>query len=82
MSFRVQNARPDGSPVTLAIDVDGRSEAPVELPGASIRILDVPVPRGARVLRLSGRPTFVPHDLTGSSDVRRLLVGLATGDPQ
>ncbi len=82
VSFRVQNARPDGAPVTLAIDVDGRSEAPVELPGASIRLLDVPVPRGARVLRLSGRPTFVPHDLTGSSDVRRLLVGLATGDPR
>jgi len=82
VSFRVENARPDGAPVTLAIDVDGRSEPPIELPGASVRDLDVPVPRGARVLRLTGRPTFVPHELTGSSDFRRLFVGLATGDPR
>jgi len=82
VSFRVQNARPDGAPVTLTIDVDGRSEPPVELPGASVRDLDVPVPPGARVLRLSGRPTFVPHELTGSSDFRRLFVGLATGEPR
>jgi hypothetical protein len=82
VSFRVQNARPDGAPVTLAIDVDGRSEPPFELPGAFVRDLDVPVPQGARVLRLSGRPTFVPHDLTGSSDFRRLFVGLAPGDPR
>ena len=80
MSFRVQNARPDGAPVTLAIDVDGRREPPFELPVASVRDLDVPVARGARVLRLTGRPTFVPHELTGSSDFRRLLVGLAPGD--
>ena len=33
VSFRVENARPDGAPVTLAIDVDGRSEPPFELPG-------------------------------------------------
>ncbi|MGZ5428618.1 MAG: hypothetical protein ACXWFS_06380, partial [Thermoanaerobaculia bacterium] len=82
VSFRVENARPDGAPVTLAIDVDGRSEPPFELPGASVRDLDVPVPQGARVLRLSGRPTFVPHELTGSSDFRRLFVGLAPGDPR
>ena len=82
VSFRVENARPDGAPVTLAIDVDGKSEPPVELPGASVRDLEVPVPRGARVLRLSGRPTFVPHELTGSSDFRRLFVRLATGDPR
>jgi hypothetical protein len=82
VSFRVENARPDGAPVTLAIDVDGRSEPPFELPGASVRDLDVRVPQGARVLRLSGRPTFVPHELTGSSDFRRLFVGLAPGDPR
>ncbi len=81
VSFRVENARPDGLPVTLAIDVDGRSEAPFELPGASSRDLTVTVPRGAQVLRVSGSPTFVPHELTGSSDFRRLAVRLATGDP-
>ena len=68
--------------MTLAIDIDGRSDPPVELPGASVRDLDVPVPRGARVLRLTGRPTFVPHELTGSSDFRRLLVGIAPGAPR
>jgi O-antigen ligase len=81
VSFRVENARPDGLSVTLAIDVDGLSEAPFELPGASSRDLTVTVPRGAQVLRVSGRPTFVPHELTGSSDFRRLAVRLATGDP-
>ena len=82
MSFRVENARPDGAPVTLAIDVDGRSEPPVELPGASVRDLDVPVAGGARVLRLSGSPTFVPRELRGRADFRRLFVRLAPGDPQ
>jgi O-antigen ligase len=81
VSFRVENARPDGLPVTIAIDVDGRSAAPFELPGASSRELTVTVPPGAQVLRVSGRPTFVPHELTGSSDFRRLAVRLATGDP-
>ncbi|MFI5120918.1 MAG: O-antigen ligase family protein [Thermoanaerobaculia bacterium] len=82
VSFRVENARPDGRPVTLGIDVDGRSEPPFELPGGSVRDLSVPVSQGARVLRLSGRPTFVPHELTGSSDFRRLLVRFAPGDPR
>ncbi|HMA29304.1 MAG TPA: hypothetical protein VKS23_05525, partial [Thermoanaerobaculia bacterium] len=82
VSFRVRNARPDGAPVTLVIDVDGRSEAPVEVPGGSTRNLDVPFPSGARVLRVSGRPTFVPHELTGSSDFRRLFIGLAPGEPR
>jgi hypothetical protein len=81
VSFRVENARPDGLPVTLAIDVDGRGAAPFELLGASTRDLTVIVPRGAEVLRVSGRPTFVPHELTGSTDFRQLSVRLATGDP-
>ncbi|HEX5856115.1 MAG TPA: O-antigen ligase family protein, partial [Thermoanaerobaculia bacterium] len=81
VTFRVENARPDGLPVTLAIDVDGRSDAPLEVPGASSRDLTVTVPRGGQVLGVSGRPTFVPHELTGSSDFRRLAVRLATGDP-
>ncbi len=80
VSFRVRNARPDGAPVTVAIDVDGKSEPPFELPGASARDLQVPVPQGARVLRLTGSPTFVPHELTGSSDFRRLFVGIAPGE--
>ena len=81
VSLRVENARPDGLPVTLAIDVDGRSAPQFELPGGSSRDLTVTVPRGAQVLRVSSRPTFVPHELTGSSDFRRLAVRLATGDP-
>ena len=82
VSFRVENPRPDGAAVTLSIDVDGKSEPPFELPGASVRNVDVPVPRGAQVLRLSGRPTFVPHALTGNSDFRTLSVRLAPGDPR
>ncbi len=82
VSFRIENARPDGAPVTLSVDVDGRSEPPFELPGASVRDLDVRVSQGARVFRLTGRPTFVPHELTGSADFRRLLVRIAPGDPR
>ncbi len=80
VSFRVENARPDGLPVTLAIDLDGRLESGFELPGASSRDLTVAVPPGAEVLRVSGRPVFVPHDLTGSADFRRLSFRLAPGD--
>ncbi len=82
VSFRVENARPDGASVTLAIDVDGRSEPSIEVPANAVRDLDVPVTAGARVVRLSGRPTFVPHELTGSSDFRTLFVRVAPGDPR
>jgi len=80
VSFRVENARPDGHPVTLVLDVDGRREPAFELPGASARDLTVPIPPGAQVLRVSGRPAFVPHDLTGSADFRTLSFRLAPGD--
>ncbi|MDL2719130.1 MAG: O-antigen ligase family protein, partial [Acidobacteriota bacterium] len=80
VSFRVENARPDGHPVTLAVDFDGRLEPAFELPGASTRDLTVAVPPGAQVLRVSGRPVFVPHDLTGSADFRRLSFRIAPGD--
>ena len=81
MSFRVENARPDGHPVTLAVDLDGRLESSFEIPGASSRDLTVAVPAGAQVLRVSGSPAFVPHDLTGSADFRRLSFRLAPGAP-
>jgi hypothetical protein len=34
------------------------------------------------VLRVTGRPTFVPRELTGSSDSRELSVRLAPEDPR
>lgn len=80
LSFRVENARPDGLPVTIATDADGRENPPIEIPGASMREITIPVLRDAQVLCLSARPTFVPHDLTGSSDFRRLSFRLAPGD--
>jgi O-antigen ligase len=80
VSFRVENARPDGRAVTLAVDLDGRLEPPVELPAASARDLTVAVPPGAQVLRVSGRPVFVPHELVGGADFRTLSFRLAPGD--
>jgi hypothetical protein len=80
VSFRVENARPDGLTVMLAIDLDGRPDSAFELPGASSRDLTVAAPPGTQVLRVSGRPAFVPHDLTGSADFRRLCFRLAPGD--
>lgn len=79
-SFRLENARPDGLPLTIALDVDGRGVPPFEVPGASTRIVTVSAPRDTHVLCLSGSPTFVPHELTGSSDFRRLSFRLAPGD--
>jgi hypothetical protein len=80
VSFRVQNARPDGVPIALAIDIDGRRRPPVEIPADGAREVSVPFPPGAQVLCVIARPPFVPHDLTGSADYRRLSFRLAAED--
>jgi O-antigen ligase len=79
-AFRVQNARPDGLPMTLVVDVDGRRATSLPIPGGSSREMTVPVARGAGMLCVTGSPTFVPHELTGVADFRRLSFRLAPGD--
>jgi O-antigen ligase len=78
ITFRIQNARPDGDPVTVRLDVDGRGETALEVPGGGeTRDVAVPVPEGGRVLRLRANPSFVPDELDGKGDRRRLAVRLA-----
>ncbi len=76
VSFRVENARPDGRPVTLVLSLDGRAQPAIEIAGASSRDVTVAIPSGTRVLRVTGHPDFVPHELTGSADFRRLCFRL------
>jgi O-antigen ligase len=77
VSFHVQNARPDGRPVGVRVDVDGRPEPPLEVPGGETRDVRLDVPPGARIVRVRSAPSFVPRDLAGGDDRRRLAIRLS-----
>jgi hypothetical protein len=79
VSFRLQNARPDGAAVTVLVDVDGSREAArsVVVPGGEMRDVSIEIPPGGKVVRLRSGRGFVPRDLTGSADTRRLALRLA-----
>ncbi len=73
----LRNSRPDGRPVLVTLDVDGGLLQRVTIPaGQSRSILASDLPAAA-ALRLRFAPTFVPRDLTGRNDLRRLSVVLA-----
>lgn len=81
VAFRVQNARPDGRPVTVGVDLDGRQVETLDVPGGGeIRDVVVLVPPGTRMLRMRTEPAFVPRDLLGGNDRRRLAIRVAGGD--
>ncbi len=80
VSFRLQNARPDGAAVTVFVDVDGHREAAtsVEVPGGGeVRDVTIDVPHGGKVVRLRSDRSFVPRELSGGGDARRLAVRVA-----
>ena len=78
VSFRVQNARPDGRPVAVAVDLDGRSAATLDVPaGGETRDVSLDVPPGARILRMRTTPDFVPRELAAGDDRRRLAIRVA-----
>ena len=78
VAFRVQNARPDGASVGVRVDVDGRGETSLDVPGGGeTREVRITVPDGGRVMRIRVRPSFVPHELNGGGDRRRLAVRMA-----
>ena len=80
VAFRVQNARPDGRPVTVGVDLDGRQVETLDVPGGGeIRDVVVVVPPGTRMLRMRTEPAFVPRDLLGGNDRRRLAIRVAGG---
>jgi len=77
VSFRVQNARPDGAPVAVSVDVDGRPTVSLDVPGDAIRDVRFDVPAGGAVARIRTRPAFVPGDVAGGGDRRRLAIRVA-----
>jgi hypothetical protein len=77
VAFRVQNARPDGAPVAVSVDVDGRPVASLDVPGGETRDVRFDVPPGGAVARVRTRPAFVPADVTGGGDRRRLAIRVA-----
>ncbi len=77
VAFRVQNARPDGAPVAVSVDVDGRPAASLDLAGGETRELRFDVPAGGTVARIRTRPAFVPGDAAGGRDRRRLAIRVA-----
>jgi hypothetical protein len=78
VAFRVQNARPDGRPVTVHVDLDGRPAATLDVPGGGeTRDVRLETPPGAKILRMRTEPGFVPRDLAGGDDRRRLAIRVA-----
>jgi len=77
VSFRLQNARPDGAPVAVSVDVDGRPTASLDVPGGVTRDVCFDVPAGGAVARIRTRPAFVPGDVAGGGDRRRLAIRVA-----
>ncbi len=74
VAFTLRNARPDGAPVWVAIDLDGKPVAGFEMPGGESRDVRIPAPTGAGALRIRTRPPFVPRDLGGGDDRRTLAI--------
>jgi O-antigen ligase len=78
VTFRLQNARPDGEPLSVEADVDGRFAGTLDLPGSGeIRDVRIDVPAGGRVLRLKSSRSFVPREIGAGDDARRLAVRIA-----
>jgi hypothetical protein len=76
--FRIQNARPDGAPVSVSVDVDGRAAVALGVPGGGeTRDVRLDVPPGAKILRVRTLSSFVPRDVSGGADRRRLSIRLA-----
>jgi len=76
LSLTLANERPDGRPVVLRFRVDDVDAGAVALPAGPPRAYRVDFGRGARVVRLSVEPGFVPARLGSGRDRRTLGVRL------
>ncbi len=79
VEFRLQNARPDGTPVWVSVDVDGGAVASLAIPAGETRDVRFDVPPGGQMMRMRTRPSFVPRELAGGGDRRRLALRVAGG---
>lgn len=70
------NERPDRRGVVMRVRVDDVAAGAVSIPPGPKRLFRVDLPEGARVVRLSFDPVFVPRELGRGDDVRTLGVRL------
>jgi hypothetical protein len=76
LSLKLANERPDRRPVVVRFRVDDRDAGAVAVPAGAPRSWRVELGRGAKVVRLSVEPPFVPGRLGIGRDVRTLGVRL------
>lgn len=72
------NERPDHRGVVMRVRVDDVGAGAVSIPAGPVRFFRVELPEGARVVRLSFDPVFVPRELGRGDDWRTLGVRLHT----
>jgi O-antigen ligase len=78
LTLILTNARPDGRPVLVLSDVDGGMKQQLWVPADEKRDLTIDgIPAGAQAVRLRVTPEFVPFEMTGRPDFRRLAVILS-----
>jgi O-antigen ligase len=70
------NERPDRRGVVMRVRVDDVAAGAVAIPAGPNRLFRVDLPEGARVVRLSFDPVFVPRELGRGDDWRTLGVRL------
>jgi hypothetical protein len=62
----------------VSVDLDGRPAATLNVPGGGeTRDVRLDVPPGARIVRVRTLSSFVPRDLNGGADRRRLAIRVA-----
>jgi hypothetical protein len=76
LSLRLANERPDRRPVVVRFHVDDVDAGAVAIPVGPPRSWRVELGRGAKVVRLSVEPPFVPARLGAGRDLRTLGVRL------
>lgn len=73
LSLTFRNQRPDGRPVLVSADIEGRPSGSLSIAAGARGVLSLSsLPRESRALRLRFEPTFVPVRLTGLPDFREL----------
>lgn len=76
LSLKLANERPDRRPVVVRFHVDDAFAGAVSVPAGPPRTWRVKLGRGAKVVRLSVEPPFVPARLGAGRDLRTLGVRL------
>jgi O-antigen ligase len=76
LALTMANERPDRRPVVMRVRVDDAPAGALAIPPGPPRRYRVDLPGGARVVRFTFEPVFVPRALPGGTDGRTLGVRL------